>query len=361
MGVVKVIFFIALVCCFSFVAGEKCYALVLSGAGSQGAYQAGVIQGLTNYQPDPLNTLCYDAVAGVSAGSLNALGLGGYKNTEVNEGAEFIYSLWNTIPDNNAFGNWPGGIIQGLFAKPGLFDLSPGKEWVKKNWQDRTVNRKISFATVDSQEATYVVYDYNATGTLPDDYIDSAFASSSIPAFFPPTNRDDKTLIDGGVVWNIDIPTAVRRCYEVVEDQKDMIIDMVVVGNPDIGHVTDFSRYTTLGHFERARKINSFYNYMNDYRSAVELYPDVEFRYFIYPSDNLPGGVLPLDFGREAVDECFAIGQKDAENAVKLGSGGYGKILLEYSDRIRNGEDVNLSDMIEARIQEIENSETVSK
>lgn len=95
----------------------KCRALVLSGAGSQGAYQAAVIQGLTNVMPDAEFEMSYDVIAGVSAGSLNALGMGGYKPEDYKGDPEFIYALWNSIPDYNAYGSWPGGILQGVFIK----------------------------------------------------------------------------------------------------------------------------------------------------------------------------------------------------------------------------------------------------
>lgn len=142
---------------------------------------------------------------------------------------------------------------------------------------------------MNANDATYTVFDYNGTGTLPDDFIESAFASSSIPAFFEPTIRDGKTLIDDGVVFNIDIPSAVRRCYEVVSDQKDIIIDIVVVGDHDIEVIEEIAKYNTLSNFQRSREISSFYNYMSDYRSSVQMFPDIDFRYFIHPSETLPG------------------------------------------------------------------------
>jgi hypothetical protein len=331
----------------------KCRALVLSGAGSQGAYQAAVIQQLTNVVPNAEQELAYDVIAGVSAGSLNALGMAGYAKEDFTGGPNFILALWNSIPDYNAYGNWPGGILQGLFFKQGIFDFAPGVEWVTGQWGNNTVNKKVSFATVDANSATYTVYDYNATGTLPDDFIESAFASSSIPAVFEPTIRGDKTLIDGGVVFNIDIPSAVRRCYEIVDKESDIIIDMVIVGDHDIELIEDLDRFNTLSHFQRGREIGSFYNYMSDYRSSQQMFPDVDYRYLIHPSESLPGGFLPLDFGRSAVDGCFEVGRKDAENAVKLGHGVYGEMLLEFADRRRAGETVHLQQLIDNRLKEM--------
>lgn len=332
---------------------RKCRALALSGGGSKGAYQAGVLMALSNIVPDPQVNLAYDVVTGVSAGSLNALGIGGFAPEDINGAAEFIYALWNSIPDNNAYGNWPGGIVEGLFSKSGIFDLSPGVKWVSDRWQSRTVNRKVSFATVDANEAAYTVYDFNATGTLPPDYIESAFASSSIPAIFPYILRGDKTLIDGGVIWNLDVPSAIRRCKEIVDDEKDIIVDFILCGDHSIATVEELAKKSTIGHLMRGMEVKSFFNGMNDYNSSVQAYPDVTFRYVIAPSENIEGGFIPLDFSRTQVDSCFRIGKKDAENAVKLGSGGYGQTLLEYTERFKKGEEVNLDQMINEKVSQM--------
>ena len=54
-------------------AEEKCLALVLSGGGASGAYEAGYFWGLINNDPD--GQYQYDAISGVSAGSINALAI----------------------------------------------------------------------------------------------------------------------------------------------------------------------------------------------------------------------------------------------------------------------------------------------
>lgn len=52
--------------------GKKCRALVLSGGGTNGAWEAGVIWGLTHYG-DPAD-FAWDVHTGISAGSINTWG-----------------------------------------------------------------------------------------------------------------------------------------------------------------------------------------------------------------------------------------------------------------------------------------------
>jgi len=44
------------------------------------------------------------------------------------------------------------------------------------------------------------------------------------------------------------------------------------------------------------------------------------------------------------------VGRKDAENAIKLGEGGYRDLLVEHYQRTKNGEKITLDEMIQARL-----------
>ena len=48
----------------------------------------------------------------------------------------------------------------------------------------------------------------------------------------------------------------------------------------------------------------------------MDAYPDVNFRYYIMPSRDLPG-LVPLDFNRQDLEETIAIGKSDAEYVVQ--------------------------------------------
>jgi predicted acylesterase/phospholipase RssA len=55
----------------------KCYAITLSGGGSEGAWEAGVIWGLVNYG-DPKD-FEWEQVTGISAGAINTAGMVGFR------------------------------------------------------------------------------------------------------------------------------------------------------------------------------------------------------------------------------------------------------------------------------------------
>ena len=55
---------------------DVCRALVMSGGGSNGAWEAGVLWGFINYGTP--SDFTYDVVSGVSAGSMNTAAFAGY-------------------------------------------------------------------------------------------------------------------------------------------------------------------------------------------------------------------------------------------------------------------------------------------
>ena len=140
---------------------------------------------------------------------------------------------------------------------------------------------------------------------------------------------------------------------EIVDNESDIILDIFLVSARVIEEVTDFSDYSALDHYYRGQDIFSFYNTMNDYNSSMILHPDVEYRHVIFPTQKL--SKTPLDiigFNQKVIDRCFEAGQKDAKISVTLGSGVYGSVLLEFTERFKNGENPVLHDMIQEKLDQ---------
>lgn len=156
------------------VHSKKCRALTMSGAGALGSYQAAVFVGLVNNLP--AEDVSYDVITGVSAGSLNAIGLSGFDPDDSQSASDFIYAMWASIPQYKAFTTWSGGILAG-FWKKGLFDLQPGRDWMTEELGNRGIHKKITFSSIDANTGQYVNMDYNPSEVRPDDFIESAFAS----------------------------------------------------------------------------------------------------------------------------------------------------------------------------------------
>ena len=95
----------------------------MSGGGSNGAWESGVLWGLLHYG-NPKDYM-YDVVAGVSIGSINASGLAVYDIGDEMNAADFIYRTWETLVSADIFVEREMGILSSLFSES-IYDTSPG-------------------------------------------------------------------------------------------------------------------------------------------------------------------------------------------------------------------------------------------
>ena len=71
----------------------SCRALVMSGGGSKGAYEAGVLWGLIKSTTD-ISKFAYDVVTGVSAGAINTGAVSVFKPGDELNMVEFLSDNW---------------------------------------------------------------------------------------------------------------------------------------------------------------------------------------------------------------------------------------------------------------------------
>ena len=102
---------------------DHCRALVLSGGGSNGAWEAGVLWGFLNYG-DP-SDFEYDVVSGISAGSINAVAMAGTPTGTEKQVAQVVSDLWLNLKTSDVWKNWTIPIVEGFWNKAGLIDNSP--------------------------------------------------------------------------------------------------------------------------------------------------------------------------------------------------------------------------------------------
>ena len=79
---------------------------------------------------------------------------------------------------------------------------------------------------------TGVFTEFNQTNTDFSEAPDASVASASIPGVFPPHEWNGNYFMDGGTVMNINILSAVTQCNDMGYDDKDIIIDTFICGNP---------------------------------------------------------------------------------------------------------------------------------
>jgi len=120
--------------------------------------------------------------------------------------------------------------------------------------------------------------------------------------------------MDGGTVWNVNLVSAVKRCREQVDDDSQITIDILMCDSPHLDAWTD--DHNTLGNYLRNKNIRDYHSSISDVLNFKQGFPSVKFRYFIEPSESLPGGAKMLDFANSTTYHSQIVGRKDGKNAV---------------------------------------------
>lgn len=166
-------------------------ALVLSGGGTRGSWQAGVVRYLSEVTPDG-----FHFITGTSVGALVAAGLAMYPPSRFPEAAAFVESVWRDRIDESMWGlRFPLG-LPGVF-RPSFGTRAGMERLVRELLDTRQVQAsgvRLRLPAVDLGSGDLIVFD-ETTADLPE----AVLASSAFPVVFPPVEKDGRLLLDGGV------------------------------------------------------------------------------------------------------------------------------------------------------------------
>lgn len=175
----------------------KTTALVLSGGGAKGAFQAGVLQVLKEQGYE------YKVISGVSVGSLNGamLATGQF---------EQMMSVWNrltpeqVIEEHSLFYIGRKFLQYKLgFGRPPVskFHNGPLRELMTRHLSGRPCRIPFHFGYVNLESGRYInaTVQCNDTHRIDEDDLTRILASTAIPVMFNPVVVNDTLFVDGGL------------------------------------------------------------------------------------------------------------------------------------------------------------------
>ena len=295
---------------------HKCRALALEGGGDAGSWQAGVIAGLVENLP--ANEVEYDVISGVSVGSINGLYVATYEKGDEKKMAEELLYRWGNLTQENIYVPWYNSswtMWEAFYDMPSVFDNSPLKNLMDNYMKDRKVLRKMSIGITDATNVNSITYDIE---NFPNENITQlVLDSTAMPFMFPYVVFDNNSiLIDGGVLLNVNVQSAVRRCKELGVAESDIIIDVILPTGFQIDKFLPNQSYTGFDLLERYRQILKYKSALDDIVHAFYDFKYVNFRHVIMPSIDLPVYAVPLAFNHDTMMEMIELGKKDAKNAI---------------------------------------------
>ena len=179
-------------------------AFVLSGGGSLGAVQVGMLAALSERGVQP------DLLIGTSAGAINAAFVAGHGMSS--EALQSLAGLWRSMRRRDIFAVRP---LRGLLAvaglRPSLFTAEPLQRLVEANLGYREIldaRVELHLITTDLGSGQAVLLSSGDAGS-------AVVASAAIPGVFPPVCREGRVLIDGGIAEH----TAIRHAVDHGADE----------------------------------------------------------------------------------------------------------------------------------------------
>jgi NTE family protein len=279
-------------------------ALVLSGGGSHGAYQLGVLKHLMVDQG-----LDYDIVAGVSVGAINSSILAQFAKGDPVGSWGKLKSVWEQVSTKKVRKKW---FLFGALAsvwKPSVYNSAPLHDWVKGGLQPDLVKnsgRLLRIVAVSMTTGESRVVDETT-----DNLSDWVLASSAYPVMFLPVSIEGERWVDGGV-------RNVTPLGEVIRAGSDDI-DVIMCSDPDLANpyppkgkqraMPDYAlRCLDIVTNQVMRADLKICGLKNDLAGPFK---QVNLR-VIKPKFNLDSVMSSLDFDQSGVQKITDIGYKDA-------------------------------------------------
>ena len=269
-------------------------ALVLSGGGAKGAYEAGVAAVFVE-RGVPIRL-----VAGSSAGALNAAMIADGR-------VERLEALWRGLTRDRVYSLRPSVLFAGLL--PGwltlltldragsLFDPDPLRELIDASVdldRIRASPVRLLVVTTDLARREQRLFD-NRTLTR-----EALMAAAAVPGAFPAVEVDGALLVDGGLTGRAPVLEALAAAAGVERAVVVMSYAPDERGNPP----TTMRRAV-----EEAFEMGMIHQIRRDVELARLKFPAVEL-HVLTPS--APLGLRPLDFDPTAIARALQRGRADA-------------------------------------------------
>jgi len=280
-------------------------ALVLSGGGSKGAFQLGVLKNLMLLQNEE-----YQLIVGVSVGALNAAGIGMFPYGSSKEAISWLENFWiEHVNSKTIYKRWcPFGKLHSLWEKS-IYNSKPLQELVRGNYvHEKLINsgRQIIVGAVSLNTGEYRYVDQ----TDPN-FVDWILASSSYPVFFEPISIEGGLWSDGGIRGVTPLGQAIRSGADEIDVIMTSPIEVTGEWNSSSAHAVpdQIIRVLDLMNRQIVESDIKMTGLKNDLADLGQQYRKVKIRLF-YPHSNLGDG---LDFNTEQIIKNIEIGFNEAK------------------------------------------------
>lgn len=182
---------------------EKCLAFVLGGGGARGAMQVGALRALfeAGYKPNLL--------VGTSIGAVNAAGLAFWGTNQ--DGITALEQAYQKMKERHLMDQRLDQLaFHALSGRPNrrasqrIVDLAASMGLTPDLRFDQMPHSRLAMIGSDLDTGSPVIYGQDQSQSV----LEGLLASTAIPPWFAPLEKDGQLIIDGGVLSNLPIEPA---------------------------------------------------------------------------------------------------------------------------------------------------------
>ena len=289
---------------------KQCYGLVLSDSHFVGPYQAGAIKALVEEMRSTTQAE-YQVVSGIALGALNANILGQFPKGSEREAVDKMLDFWTKVGEKygKLHSGWTLGMIYGFFYENSIWDATGLYDFIAEYFKDSKMKRHVNIGLANVLTGQYKSFKEHHSS---EDMVKVLQASVSFPGVFKTVEAFDSVWFAGSSIYETDVIAPINHCRELGYQDKDIVLDVVLSGNPHLHHVYAkiFNAFSVA---QRTFELQAYYERMYGIMRAKNGHPDIKFRHVIGPLRDMPSKIVPIDYDPEEVKKQIEVGQKDAE------------------------------------------------
>jgi predicted patatin/cPLA2 family phospholipase len=241
--------------------------------------------------------------------------------------------FWRGFEKDKLYRNWDYGIIEGLFWQSGVYNATIFEDYLDEVLPKEGIFKKLTVGATDTRTGQFVRF------TEEVGYFDMVYrtarSSAALPGIFEAVKYNNMTLVDGGVVINLDIAGAIDRCKDIADNEEDIIVDVIMCNGDTLTDV-DTSKFNSIQMLWRYHKITQYQNTMHWINHAMTNNPRVNFRYIVVPKVPIDNEWIPIDFSLANINKLIDMGISEAKRTVESGPfTGFKRIQNIYNQPIR--------------------------
>lgn len=177
-------------------------ALVLSGGGSKGAYEVGVLKRwMLEEERD------YDILVGTSVGAINVAGLSHVKLGDPKEAYRWLMDIWDRV-NNSKIRKWWWLWYLASIWRPSLYNSEPLRKWIQEELEVKRIaasGRKVRVGAV-----SWTTGEEHIATEADENLAEWVYSSASFPLAFKPGKVNGEEWVDWGIREVTPIGTAIK-------------------------------------------------------------------------------------------------------------------------------------------------------